>query len=608
MTAPLWTLQEVRLGPAARPRLMVTAASIGSGVTAVIGESGAGKTSLLNLLVGFELPDAGRVEFSPPGTSPLPRAWVPGDAGLWPHLSVREHVRSVTPVPGPPNWLEAFDLADVAGQRPETLSMGERSRLAVARSLASGAAVHVMDEPLVHVDAARRDRYWRVIRETLQQQNGSLVFATHSPEEVLCEAERVICIADGRIVWEGEVLSLYDDPPDLRTARFLGPVNWFDPEESGHWFDGTAPQPRCLRPEQLTLTPVDDGRFVVSETRFAGSLAATDVRDTIRETTRTFYHRPAMQRVAPGMPVALHVILTCLLVFVLLILPGCGPAVGEEPRLKIGVSTHVSLPAEGAMLPAPRGMTFSPEGELYVLDTAGRVIVYDADGSQARRWWMPRYEIGRPEGAWVLLDGRIAVADTHYHRVLFFSSQGSVLGELGEFGYDDGQFIYTVAVTQDTGGFLYVAEYGGNDRIQKFTANGEHVVTFGAMGTDSGEFQRPSGIVWHEGIVYVADAINNRVQAFRDDGTFLSIVADAESAGLYYPYDLSLGPDGTLYAVEYGAGRITRLSLAGEVLGRYGKEGRGLGELWTPWGIAVSSTGSIAVADTGNRRVVLLKP
>jgi iron(III) transport system ATP-binding protein len=723
MTDPLWQLTDVRLGPATRPRLAEVTATIPPGITAVLGESGAGKTSLLNLLVEFERPDGGRVVFHPPTgreeggwgneersgrgeegprgrgdedahglmanpqssmtnsversalsdesrenaqpstlnpersmidqdsssgidpshlpssplplcpsarlpLAPLPLAWVPADSGLWPFLSVREHLAAVLPTgngtgwnagsgdePGGDEtprsageWLDAFDLGHVADQRPETLSMGERARLSVARALASAAAVQVMDEPLVHVDVGRSSRYWRILRETLARRGSSLVFSSHAPETVIREADRVLCIADGRIRWQGAVETLYHDPPDEQTARFLGPVNWFSPEEAAIWLNRWDEGPLSLRPERITVTPDPEGRFLIEESRFAGSIAETDLHDPNQGTRRTIVHRPPIRRFAPGTRVALHLPLTCLLLCLCLLMPGCPESAGEEPRIRVGEPRVYSLPAEGASLPAPRGMTFSPEGELYVLDTAGRVIVYDAGGEFARRWWMPKYEIGKPEGAWVLRDGRIAVADTHYHRVLFFNRQGEVLDELGTFGREEGEFIYTVAVTQDPEGFLYVAEYGGNDRIQKFTAGGEHVVTFGAMGTEPGEFQRPSGIVWHEGIVYVADAINNRIQAFREDGEFVSIVADAESAGLYYPYDLALGPDETLYVAEYGAGRISRISLEGKVLGRYGREGRDVGEFWTPWGIAVSREGKIAVADTGNRRVVELLP
>jgi len=269
--------------------------------------------------------------------------------------------------------------------------------------------------------------------------------------------------------------------------------------------------------------------------------------------------------------------------------------------------THV-LPVVGAALPTPRALASTPRDELLVLDDKGRVLVYDPAGRLDRSWEMPAHDIGNPEGIVMLHNGNIAVADTHYHRVVIFDDRGGVVGMFGEEGEGPGRFIYPADVTQDPDGYLYVSEYGGNDRVQKFTESGEFVVQFGTVGTDPGQFQRASGLLWHDRILYVADAINSRVQAFRDDGTFLRVVSNAGEGELDYPYEVALAADETLYVVEYKAGRVTQLALSGAIIGRYGETGRGVGQFWTPWGLAVMSDGRILVADTGNRRIVELSP
>ena len=85
MSNPLWKLEGVNLGR----RLSELTLTIESGVTAVLGHSGAGKTSLLNLLVGFEKADNGALasEFDR-ASHRIPLFWVPPDGGLWPHLTV----------------------------------------------------------------------------------------------------------------------------------------------------------------------------------------------------------------------------------------------------------------------------------------------------------------------------------------------------------------------------------------------------------------------------------------------------------------------------------------------------------------------------------------
>lgn len=261
------------------------------------------------------------------------------------------------------------------------------------------------------------------------------------------------------------------------------------------------------------------------------------------------------------------------------------------------------LPADGPRITKPRAVHVGPEQNIYVLDDNGRVVVFDGDAKVVKQWRMPESAIGNPEGICFLQDGRIVVADTHYDRLVYFDQSGNVLKYQGEHGRDPGQFAYPVAVTQDDHGFIYVAEYGDKQRVQKFTVEGEFVVEFGDGGTEPGHFQRPSGLVWHEGLVYVVDAFNNRMQVFKDDGAFVGMPGDKDYE-LQYPYDVTKAPDGTLYVVEYKAGRVTHLSRDGRMLGHVGKTGRGTGELNTPWGIAFRGTSSVIVADTGNSRIV----
>jgi sugar lactone lactonase YvrE len=311
-------------------------------------------------------------------------------------------------------------------------------------------------------------------------------------------------------------------------------------------------------------------------------------------------HRTSARTIAVGARVTLRVV-TCLLV--MLLMGGCDDSSGATLETR-QVRTW-SMPAEGATIPAPRAIAPAWEGEMAVLDTAGRVLIFNLEGELIRKWWMPEYDVGKPEGACLLDDGRLAVADTHYHRVVFFDREGAVVGMIGQYGQDSGQFIYPVKITKDDRGNFFVAEYGSNDRIQKFSARGEWILSFGGFGTEPGEFQRPSGVVWHEGKVYVADATNHRVQAFTDDGGFLGMLNEGEHVvELRFPYDMTLGPQGRLYVVEWGAGRVTAVSPFGWLFGRFGGAGSGEGQLSTPWGLAFTPDGRLWVADTGNRRLM----
>lgn len=284
---------------------------------------------------------------------------------------------------------------------------------------------------------------------------------------------------------------------------------------------------------------------------------------------------------------------------------GCSRQAGA--RLAVREVSTWAMPPVGASVPAPRCVTNGHDGEVLALDTIGRIIVFNEDGSVSRTWMMPETKAGRPEALHLLSDGRIVVADTHYHRIAFFSQDGTLLEMFGDYGTGPGEFIYPVAVTEDAQGHIYIAEYGSNDRIQKFAADGTFLLSFGTFGTGRDQLQRPSGIAWHDGRLYVADAINNRIQVFSQEGKWLAVLGGDSMPELRFPYDVDISSDGWLFIVEYAAGRVTVLDLSGHVLGRYGQTGGEIGEFATPWGISVAPDTRIRVADTGNRRIVELR-
>lgn len=314
MSGLLWKLDDVALDGTsdsgrAVSRLSGISLTIRSRSTAVIGYSGSGKTSLLNLLTQFEQPTSGRIEFTPPRDHALPLFWVPQDCGLWPHLSAIDHLRTVAAAGRTgEQLLAAFDLDHRSKAKPGQLSRGEQARLSVARCLAANPAVMVMDEPLAHVDPGQIDRYWQIIRDHCRRNHSSIVFATHSPEWVLSDAQTVVCLRNGSVDYTGAVEQLYYEAPTPALASFLGATNWFTPADAGRWLGDCELDSACVRPECLRVVPGEDGKFVVTESRFLGSFAEVIVSDPESELTRKLRHRPSRDELKPGQRVAIEII------------------------------------------------------------------------------------------------------------------------------------------------------------------------------------------------------------------------------------------------------------------------------------------------------------
>lgn len=318
----LWKLERLSLAGTTADRLSQLTLEIRCGVTAILGHSGAGKSSLLSILAGMERPSCGTVQrgetlsltpshlpkAEPNSAFAVPLFWAPQDAGLWPHLTARQHLEAVferlSEVSAAENsktddrsdkLLEAFDLHHRQHAFPGELSRGEQSRLAIARALAIRPAVLILDEPLSHVDPLRRPVYWQQIRDYTFRTQASLVFTTHEPEAVVRESGQVLCLRDGQAVWHGATDDLYYRPPSEEVADFLGPGNWFEPAEQAVWLaEADVPNGRkCFRPESLYLEPSENGNAQILSFQFSGSYSETTLKHGPTSAQKTIIHRPA---------------------------------------------------------------------------------------------------------------------------------------------------------------------------------------------------------------------------------------------------------------------------------------------------------------------------
>jgi len=290
-----------------------------------------------------------------------------------------------------------------------------------------------------------------------------------------------------------------------------------------------------------------------------------------------------------------------------LMFAGCKPPSGL-PQGVVGVFGHMGLaPGEFSY---PRAITTDGDYSVLVVDKAGRIQRFDRDGNYLEGWTMPETAAGKPVGLAVHPDGRVFVADTHYHRVVVFDRHGTQLVSFGREGTGDGEFLLPTDVAFDANGFIYVSEYQGNDRITKWSADLMFVGVIGHEPIDGLRLSRPAGIeIDDEQTLWVADACNHRVVRFSLDGKVLTTFGGFgnEPGKMRYPYDIAVTPEHTILVCEYEGNRLHWFTKDGVSLRVWGEPGRRAGTLHSPWGVACSAGGRVFVVDSENYRVQIIE-
>jgi ABC-2 type transport system ATP-binding protein len=183
-------------------------------VIALLGPNGAGKSTLVSLVVGLRRPSSGRVRVF----GGDPREWrarrrigvTPQDMGFPPTLRVREILalaRAHTAAPVPmPALLDRFGLVGLERRQAGGLSGGQRRRVALALAFAGAPDLAVLDEPTTGLDVESRRSAWEAIG-SFSQRGGSVLLTTHSLDEARALARRIVVLARGAIVADGDVAS-----------------------------------------------------------------------------------------------------------------------------------------------------------------------------------------------------------------------------------------------------------------------------------------------------------------------------------------------------------------------------------------------------------------
>src|SRR5262252_10345961 len=206
---------------------------------ALLGPSGCGKTTLLRMLAGFEVPDAGRILLDGEDIARMPPYRRPINMmfqayALFPHLTVAGNVafglkqdglsrRDIAPRVA--DMLKLVRLEGLGARKPHQLSGGQRQRVALARSLAKRPKVLLLDEPLAALDKKLREQTQFELMDVQARLGTTFVIVTHDQEEAMTVAHRIAVMDRGALAQVATPRELYEQPSSRWVAGFIGDVN-----------------------------------------------------------------------------------------------------------------------------------------------------------------------------------------------------------------------------------------------------------------------------------------------------------------------------------------------------------------------------------------------
>jgi len=297
-------------------------------IFALLGASGCGKTTLLRLLAGFELPTEGQITIDGQDMQAIqpykrPVNMMFQSYALFPHMSVAKNIAFGLKQDRIPKadikrrveeLLELVHMKYLSNRYPHQLSGGQRQRVALARSLAKRPKLLLLDEPMAALDKKLREQMQLEVVNIIERVGVTCVMVTHDQEEAMTMATRIGVMHDGKILQTGTPHKVYEYPNCRRTAEFIGTVNIFSGtvvENSADHVIINAPELNrkiyvdpgisgsvgteawvAVRPEKMTITTAppsgeyNHARGIVEEIAYVGGLSIYHVKTQSGATIR----------------------------------------------------------------------------------------------------------------------------------------------------------------------------------------------------------------------------------------------------------------------------------------------------------------------------------
>ena len=284
------------------------------GLTVLFGPSGCGKTTVLRCLAGLERPDRGCIRagdetwFHPDQKHPLPAeqrgiGYVFQEPALFPHLSVAGNIAyGLRGWPAPARkarveeMIRLMGLVEFAQRRPSEVSGGQKQRVALARALAPRPRLVLLDEPFAALDRVAAEALRHNLRQILQSLGVPAILVTHDPQEALALGDRMLLMAEGRIIRDGapaELLSADGAAQEAQLGAVLrarvtgrmegllrlavGRMELFAPDPGGSFHEAYA----CIRGEGVSLEQGPHG-LLSQRNRIAATITGIEPLGALR--------------------------------------------------------------------------------------------------------------------------------------------------------------------------------------------------------------------------------------------------------------------------------------------------------------------------------------
>ncbi|UCE65776.1 MAG: ABC transporter ATP-binding protein [Candidatus Zixiibacteriota bacterium] len=265
----------------------------------LLGPSGCGKSTLLRLISGLETPTEGKIFIDGAditGWEPKKRdvAMVFQNYALYPHMTVIENLefglksRKIRKEERKQfiKWAaDLLELKELLSRKPKELSGGQRQRVALGRAIVRKPKLYLFDEPLSNLDAELRMKMRGEILTLHRRVNGTSIYVTHDQVEAMSLADIIYIMKEGRIISSGSPRELYERPPHLFTAGFLGfpAMNLLKGDLSGNNFiteNGTRisleGSRQLAKPQNITLGIRPDDVKIVESGDIKGKIVSLE--------------------------------------------------------------------------------------------------------------------------------------------------------------------------------------------------------------------------------------------------------------------------------------------------------------------------------------------